>query len=298
MLRHVPRHPLRRTPLLVGALTLAVGAAAVVGCAPSRHYEAASAAAPVPVRTPAELVPHVPHPPTSRSRPPAARRVGVMPHGNLRGWTQVLAEDFRGRTVPRGWSSYEGQPGGNPFGAWTHDRVVPTGSALRLHGSWAGNRFTTGGLMLTGLTQAYGKYEVRFKVDRGQGVSYALLLWPATGQWPHAGEIDFAEDGGGDRKQTTATLHYGWDNSQVQRKAPADFSRFQTVGVEWTPRKIVYTLNGRPWAVLAGADVPSGPMNLALQLEAGRGTPWSAAPTRATPATVDLTVDWVVAYRR
>jgi hypothetical protein len=39
-------------------------------------------------------------------------------------------------------------------------------------------------------------------------------------------------------------------------------------------------------------------MQLALQLEAGHGTSWSPAPSRATPRTVDMVVDWVVAYRR
>jgi hypothetical protein len=39
-------------------------------------------------------------------------------------------------------------------------------------------------------------------------------------------------------------------------------------------------------------------MRLALQLEAGRGTSWSQAPSRATPRTVDMVIDWVVGYRR
>jgi len=234
----------------------------------------------------------------SRSRLLAARRAGAMPIGNLRGWRQVLAEDFRGTTLPRGWDRYDGQPGGNPHGWWDASHATLRGHDLHLVGDWQNGTFVTGGVMATGFASTYGKYEVRFKVARAAGVAYTLLLWPASENWPVGGEIDFAEDGGGARRGTTATLHYGAANNQVQHELRADFTHFQTVGVEWTPGRITYTLNGRPWAAVVGAAVPTGPMRLALQLEAGRGASWSPAPSRATPRTVDMDIDWVVGYRR
>lgn len=235
--------------------------------------------------------------PVSRSRRPAPRP-GAMPVGDRPGWRQVLAEDFRGRSLPAAWGRYGGRPGGNPHGWWEPSHAVLRGGDLHLVGDWRGGTFVTGGVMAVGVASTYGKYEVRFKVSRAAGVSYALLLWPARDSWPRGGEIDFAEDGGGGRRSTTATLHYGAANHQQQHEVRADFAHFQTVGVEWTPGRITYTLNGRPWAAVAGSHVPSGPMRLALQLEAGRGTAWSPAPSRATPRTADLVVDWVVGYRR
>ncbi len=241
----------------------------------------------------------VPRPATHLARRAVTRAAtGAMPTGNLPGWRQFLAQDFTGSRLPKGWGSYAGRPGGNPNGWWTHAHTCVRGKDLHLVGDWQRGTFTTGGVMAAGYASTYGKYEVRFKVSRAPGVAYALLLWPASGSWPSAGEIDFAEDGGGNRSRTTATLHYGGSNTQVQRHVRADFTQFQTVGVEWTPGRLVYTLNGKPWATVNGAKVPSGPMRLAMQLEAGKGTRWSPAPSHLTPRTVDLVVDWVVGYRR
>ena len=234
----------------------------------------------------------------SRSGRLAARPAGVMPVGDLRGWKQVLAEDFRGPGLPRGWSRYDGRPGGNPYGWWEGSHAALRAQDLHLVGDWNRGTFVTGGVMATGYPSTYGKYEVRFKVSRAAGVAYTLLLWPARENWPSGGEIDFAEDAGGARRGLTATLHYGASNSQVQRQLRVDMTHFQTLGVEWTPGKLVYTLNGRPWAVVVSPHVPTGPMRLALQMEAGNGRSWSPAPSRATPRTADLVVDWVVAYRR
>jgi beta-glucanase (GH16 family) len=244
------------------------------------------------------LVKRIVPPRASRSRA-LPRATGAIPVGNLRGWKQFLRQDFLTPGVPAGWGSYSGRPGGNGNGLWAHDHVAVRGDDLHLVGDWQNGTFVTGGLMAKDFASTYGKYEVRFRVSKARGVKYALLLWPASGTWPSAGEIDFAEDGGGHRTSTTGTVHYGASNSQVQHHVAADFTQFQTVGVEWTPGKIVYTLNGRPWGTVTGAKVPDGPMRLALQLEAGPGTSWAPGPTRrTTPATVDLVVDWVVGYRR
>ena len=290
----------RRRRLLGAASTLALSGTALLPLVHHQHQPQAEAQPLAPVVEPvavratpeARAVPHI----ASRS---AVRRVpiGAMPVGDLRGWRQVLAEDFTSDRLPHGWGTYTGRPGGNPNGWWQPSHVAVRGKDLHLVGDWHDGRFVTGGLM-SPLTSTYGKYEVRFKVSRAPGVAYVLLLWPADESWPVGGEIDFAEDGGGARSTTTATLHYGAANTQVQRHLRADFTHFQTVGVEWTPGRLVYTLNGRPWATVSTPRVPSRAMRLALQLEAGHGTSWSPAPTRATPRTVDMVVDWVVAYRR
>ena len=118
-----------------------------------------------------------------------------------------------------------------------------------------------------------------------------------TGSWPP--EIDFAEDGGGNRQTTTATLHYGSGNTQVQRSVNADFTQWHTLGVEWTPGKLVYTLDGQPWATVTNPNVPSRPMVLAMQTQVwGCGIAGYDCPDASTPASSDVDVDWVVAYAR
>ena len=137
---------------------------------------------------------------------------------------------------------------------------------------------------------------MRFRIDKGAGVAGIALLWPSDEPWPP--EIDFAEDGGGNRTKTTATLHYGADNSQIQASVVADFSQWHTVGVEWTPGHLAYTLDGAVWATMDNPNVPSGLMEMDLQTQAGTcGDAWAPCPDASTPAHVAMQVDWVVAYR-
>jgi hypothetical protein len=225
----------------------------------------------------------------------------ALPVGNLPGWKQVVAEDFSGSTLPAGWGAYEGTPGGEPNGKWLSSHTTVGNNVLTLAGSQVGDKFATGGLMAGGPTVGgltYGKYNVRFRMNQGHGVKYAALLWPKNENWPVDGEIDFAEDGGGARDGVTGTVHYGASNSQIQHDLTGDFSNWNTLGVEWTPGKIVYTLNDKAWATVTGASVPHTAMNLAIQTQAGTCGSWAGAscPNSTTPAHVDMQVDWVTEY--
>ena len=128
--------------------------------------------------------------------------------------------------------------------------------------------FVTGGIGMSNMyAQTYGKYLVRMRADRGNGISTIALLWPRANIWPP--EVDFYEDGGGDRANMTATLHCGpngVDNCKIQKSLNGyDFSQWHTVGVEWTVGKLVYTIDGYRWAIVTGPGVPSIPMVLGLQ---------------------------------
>jgi hypothetical protein len=91
-----------------------------------------------------------------------------------------------------------------------------------------------------------------------------------------------------------ATLHYGPDNQQIGRTVHADFTRWHVMGVEWTPGRLVYTLDGPPWATMRSSGVPSKPMELDLQASTGTcGDRFQPCPDASTPARVDFQVDWV-----
>ena len=227
-----------------------------------------------------------------------------MPVGELPGWRQVLADDFTERALDADrWGAYSGQPQGDPGGWWDPSHAVVAGGAALLQtyqDPSLDGRWVSGGMSSApALKQTYGKYLVRFRMDPGYGIFPVLLLFPSGDHWPP--EIDFAEDGGAThvRDHMTATLHYGVrpDDRQIQRTVYADFTRWHTMGVEWTPGSLVYTLDGGPWATLTGAEVPAEPMELDLQTQAGTpGDPWTPAPSTDTPPEVDLQVDWVAAY--
>jgi beta-glucanase (GH16 family) len=224
-----------------------------------------------------------------------------MPVGNLPGWQQVFTDDFTGEQLdPAKWRLYWGQPGGDRAG-WYDPRHISVSDGMAVINAYRdprdGGRWATGGMSSSpGLTQTYGKYLVRFRLDAGVGVSYAILLMPADNSWPP--EIDISEDNGGDRRGTLATLHYGPnDNHRYAFLRAINLTQWHTLGVQWTPKKLQYTVDGRIWATMTGSAVPSVPMVLDLQTETWpcSGT-WGGCPNKTTPRVVRMYVDWVVAY--
>ena len=228
----------------------------------------------------------------------------AMPIGDIPGWHQVFADDFNGTTLnTSNWGPYSGQPGGDTAGWWSRSHVVVGNCLLTLkgykHAAAKPGVFVTGGVgMKDTHAQTYGKYLVRMRADKGDGISAIALLWPRANVWPP--EVDFFEDGGGNRTSTTATLHCGpngSNNCQVQKTLTGnDFSQWHTLGVEWTAGKLVYTIDGTTWATVTGAGVPSIPMSLDLQSQSLECSQWNTCLDSSTPAEVDMQIDWVVAY--
>ncbi|GAA0281388.1 glycoside hydrolase family 16 protein [Cryptosporangium japonicum] len=226
-------------------------------------------------------------------------RESAMPTGDLAGWRRVLSDDFAGTRLSDRWLAYDGQPSGDPAGWFDPANVTVAGGVLTIRGAYqkARKRWATGGISTRrSLKQTYGKYEVRFRADRGRGIAYAFLLWPVDDSWPP--EIDFAEDNGAGRDRLFSTVH-AIGGSQIENSTAADFTQWHVVGVEWTPGRIAYTLDGKVWATIHDDRVPDQPMALALQSQAWYcGHTWQRCPDASTPATVNLQVDWVVAYAR
>jgi hypothetical protein len=217
-------------------------------------------------------------------------------------WVLVFQDDFNGTSLDSlSWGSYAGQPGGDPGGWWDPSHVVVSNGLLDLQtykDPLFGGIWVSGGVSSApALKQTYGKYEVRFRVDAGYGVNAVLVLWPSSELWPP--EIDFAENGGetNTRDHMTATLHYGANDSQLAATVKGDFTQWHVMGVEWTPGKLVYTLDGQPWSTLNDSHVPDVPMELDVQSEAGTcGNSSAPCPDATTPSKVELQVDWVRAY--
>lgn len=218
-------------------------------------------------------------------------------------WHRVFVDNFDHGLRASSWGRYSGQPAGDPGGWWDPSHVVVKRGILNLEtyrDSRFGGRWVSGGVSSArALKQRFGRYDVRFRVDGGKGVAAVLLLFPSYGPWPP--EIDFAESGGetGRRPTMAATLHYGArpDDRQIQRIVKGDFTRWHTMGVEWTPGQLAYTLDGRRWAVLRSSHVPRQRMELDLQAQAGTcGDPYAPCPDASTPSDVTLQVDRVTIY--
>jgi len=242
-----------------------------------------------------------------------------MPTGNLPGWTLVYSNDFNSPLdFKNAWGYYDGTvSGANPDTSyWSKDHLTVADGILNLNGyvdskvpaKYQG-RVTTGGLGLWTLRdekgqigQKYGKWEMLVRIDQCPDVKYAWLLWPASGNWPSGGEVDFAEDGGGNRASTGATIHYanasGKDailpqDSFPNPASPGFFSSWHVIGVEWTAAQIRYTLDGQYWGTPKTTHLPPGPMVFVMQTEGLLG------PTKVTLGSGQCSaqIGWVVQYK-
>lgn len=214
-------------------------------------------------------------------------------------WTRTFVDDFNRCGLGPNWGAYSGTPGGNPASQWSPSMVGVSGGMLHLRAAARNGRWLTGGVANITRPQLYGKWEVRFRVQSSDEVSFHLLLWPAANVWPP--EIDFLESNDGTRRSASSAVHYwGVDGSKqkIMRSVTGNFSQWTRVGVEWLPGQVRYLINGRVWATVSGALMsPTIPMWLAMQIESGacqQNAQWgiTPCPRAGTPPAMQMDVDW------
>jgi len=179
----------------------------------------------------------------------------VSSHFSLR-----LHETFTEGIPSYRWGKYDGQPASTSYSLWSASHVVAYNGVAMLRGYYSSGRYLTGGMMLNSIAQTYGKYVVRARFDRSASVQHAMLLWPTSG-WPP--EVDFSE--GPTSKGVMATSHWGSGNYQMHAFKQIDMTRWHTYGVEWTPTRLLFTIDGAAWAAMGGSAVPKQAMKLAIQ---------------------------------
>lgn len=206
-------------------------------------------------------------------------------------WTEVWRDDFDGAGLDRSkWAVYKGaKTKRHPSNTFVKNGVL-TLRTTKINGEWHGAGVSNS----RSFKQTYGKFLIRARVDPGYGTRATALLWPAGGGWPP--EVDFMEMGGSDpgRTKNNLTNHYGSTNKMQHASMYGDFTAWHTIGVEWTPSELVYTLDGVVKARMVGQS-PSRAMWLGLQTRTGQDP--AARPNAGTPAKVDFEIDWVRIYK-
>ncbi|MFC4535709.1 glycoside hydrolase family 16 protein [Sphaerisporangium dianthi] len=207
--------------------------------------------------------------------------------------TPVLVENFDGGQIDRGkWEVYHSPDARvNPR---TAQATSVQNGMLRMTGGFYGGKDLSGGVA-SHLSQAYGRWEVRFRGEAGAGYSLVTLLWPSSERGEYA-EIDFAEVIDPTRRTGGIYVHRG-EAQQAQSQMRADFTRWHTVAVDWLPGRLTFWLDGRQVWDYTGPRVPEGqPMHLTLQNDVVCNQ-WSPCRNASTPRTVSMFVDWVKIYR-
>jgi beta-glucanase (GH16 family) len=259
---------------------------------------------------------------------PAFTERPTAPSGNS--WTITWRDEFnslgRSRPDPAKWIIETGGDGwGNdeleyytnrPRNVFVeHGNLVIVARKERYTGDDGVSRnFTSARLKTLGtFTQAYGRFEARIKIPRGEG------LWPAfwmmgddidRAGWPACGEIDIMENIGKEPSTVHGTIHgpgYSGDKGPSaafslpgRRRFAHDFHLF---AVEWEPQQIRFYVDDALYATRTPGDLPAGakwvydhPFFILLNVAVGGN--WPGPPDSTTRFPQKMLVDYVRVYQR
>lgn len=179
---------------------------------------------------------------------------------------------------------------------------------------WYGTcRYTSARIKTAGLfSQAYGRFEARIRIPRGQG------LWPAfwmlgdninTVGWPKSGEIDIMENIGKEPSIVHGTMHgpgysgAGGIGGPYALSAGAFADDYHIYAVEWDQSGITWFVDDKSYFSTSLGSIPSGttwvfdhPSFILLNVAVGGGWPGDPDSTTTFPQT--MLVDYVRVYKR
>lgn len=253
-------------------------------------------------------------------------------NGALPGWQLVWADEFEGTDGSRfdttRWSAVTGGSGwGNQEREYYTDNIA---NVQQLHGNlvitalkddsaayncWYGPcGYTSARLQTKGhFEQAYGRFEARIKMPRGQGI------WPAfwmlgndidTAGWPACGEIDVMENIGKEPSRVHGTVHgpgySGGGGLTAFSELPSGAvwaDDFHVFAVEWEADAVRFNVDGKNYATQARADVPASqrwvfdhPFFVLLNLAVGGA--WPGDPDGMTAFPQEMLIEYVRVYRK
>jgi beta-glucanase (GH16 family) len=158
----------------------------------------------------------------------------------------------------------------------------------------------------------YGRVEARAKLPSGRGTWPAIWMLPTVEKlkWPDDGEIDIMEYVGFNPGVVHGTVHTKAYNHSIdtqkggQTPVPDASTAFHVYAIEWTPDRIDWFVDGRPYYSFANDKTGNketwpfnAPFHLILNLAVGgnwggeKGVDESIWPQR-------MEVDWVRVYRK
>ncbi|MDT8911237.1 family 16 glycosylhydrolase [Amycolatopsis sp. PS_44_ISF1] len=167
---------------------------------------------------------------------------------------------------------------------------------------WYGRcEYTSARLNTSGrFSQAYGHFETRMKLPRGQG------MWPAFwmlggGNWPTDGEIDVMENIGKEPNTVHGTIHgpgySGANGIGAAYNGPNFSDDFHTYAVDWSPNKLSWSVDGHVYQTRTPADLNGNRWvydhNFFVIMNLAVGGDWPGNPDGSTQFPQQLVVDYV-----
>jgi beta-glucanase (GH16 family) len=190
-------------------------------------------------------------------------------------------------------------------------RAEPANSSLTC---WYGScRYTSARIKTQArFEQAYGKFEARIRIPRGQG------LWPAFWMlgndidrvgWPRSGEIDIMENIGKEPNAVHGTLHGpGYSGGSAiggsYTLATLPFADdYHVFTVEWSPGEIRWLVDDKEYRRTSIANLPATGTwvfdhAFFMLLNVAVGGNWPGDPDATTTFPQQMLVDYVRVYQR
>ena len=254
---------------------------------------------------------------------------GAPPQSGESRWSLVWSDEFNGQDGSRpdpakwkfdvggnGWGNHELEyytdrrensfvRGGNLVIQARQENF--TGPDRVAHG-YTSARITTQGLF----DQAYGRFEARIKIPRGQGLWPAFWILGNNAEkvgWPGCGEIDIMENIGKEPSLVHGSMHgpgYSGDSGYTSEyKLPGGvhfFDDFHVFAIEWEPNVVPFFVDQEEYATFTPARLPTGmkwvfdhPFFIILNVAVGGD--WPGAPDAATEFPQSMLVDYVRVYK-
>ena len=162
--------------------------------------------------------------------------------------------------------------------------------------------------------QAYGRFEARIKIPRGQGI------WPAfwmlgndstQNGWPKCGEIDIMENIGREPGIIHGSLHGPSSVAPTSDRTSTIFlpagqnyaNDFHVYAIEWEPGAVRFYVDSNNYATFAQVQWPAGgqwvfdhPFFILLNVAVGGN--WPGSPDATTQFPQQMLVDYVRVYSK
>lgn len=225
-------------------------------------------------------------------------------------WSLTWSDEFNGQGLPAKWTPAQG----NGTNGWSHRAlqyyrpanvrqdgqghlvITAAKTAAATLACWNGPcRYTSGRLDSDArFSLRYGRIAARIRFPGGKGIWPAFWTRSRTGS---GGEIDIVEPTGRKPNLVQGFTHGNGRKGIASLRLPTPFSAgFHVYGVDWTPRGIVWWMDGKAYGEFKYSGYRlDQPHWLILNLQVGGNYPKSPNATTHFPAR--MVVDWVRVYR-
>jgi len=248
-------------------------------------------------------------------------------YASAQDWNLVWSDEFDGNEVdPLKWESMIGD--GCTYGicGWGNNELqwylaqnatVENGSLVitAREEFYSGKNYTSARLRtLNKGDWTYGKFEIRARLPKGQGIWPAIWMLPSDseyGGWAASGEIDIMELVGHEPEKIHGTIFYGrsWPQQVSSTSGytlpTGDFSDdFHVFAMEWEETEMRWYVDGERFATKTswwseGGDFPAPfDRRFHLLLNVAVGGNWPGNPDATTVFPQQMEVDYVHVYER